>query len=66
MKERKAKTAAEPTRWELLLEIGTEELPAQFVAPALAELKQQAVRLFELNRLGLDLSLAIRAALRLG
>jgi len=51
MRERKAKTAAEPTRSELLLEIGTEELPAQFVAPALAELKQQAVRLFQLSRL---------------
>ncbi len=51
MRERKAKTATEPTRSELLLEIGTEELPAQFVAPALAELKQQAVRLFELSRL---------------
>jgi len=51
MRERKAKTAAEPTRSELLLEIGTEELPAQFVAPVLAELRQQAVRLFELSRL---------------
>jgi len=51
MKERRAKTAVEPKGSELLFEIGTEELPAQFVAPALAELKHQAVHLFELSRL---------------
>jgi glycyl-tRNA synthetase beta chain len=51
MKERKAKTAAQPKGSELLFEIGTEELPAQFVAPALAELKEHAVHLFELSRL---------------
>ena len=51
MKERRAKTAVEPKGSELLFEIGTEELPAQFVASALAELKHQAVHLFELSRL---------------
>jgi glycyl-tRNA synthetase beta chain len=37
---------------DLLLEIGTEELPAQFVAPALAELGERAAGLFKDARLG--------------
>jgi len=36
---------------ELLLEIGTEELPAQFVPPALAELKDRAIHLLKDARL---------------
>src|SRR5438445_12374638 len=36
---------------ELLLEIGSEELPAQFVSPALAELKEQAAQLLKDARL---------------
>ena len=36
---------------ELLLEIGTEELPAQFVPPALAELKERATQLLKDARL---------------
>jgi glycyl-tRNA synthetase beta chain len=39
---------------ELLLEIGTEELPAQFVAPALADLKDRAARLLKEARLAHD------------
>ena len=49
---KKAKT--EGTRLkgsELLLEIGTEELPAHFVAPALAELAEHAIGVFEVARL---------------
>jgi glycyl-tRNA synthetase beta chain len=36
---------------ELLLEIGVEELPYQFIAPALASLREAAARLFEEARL---------------
>ena len=36
---------------ELLLEIGTEELPSHFIAPALASLQEQAERLFAEARL---------------
>ncbi len=36
---------------ELLLEIGVEELPYQFIAPALAALRESAARLFEETRL---------------
>src|SRR5713226_9757950 len=36
---------------ELLLEIGTEELPAQFVPPALTELKDRAIQLLKDARL---------------
>jgi glycyl-tRNA synthetase beta chain len=36
---------------ELLLEIGTEELPAQFVPPALADLKERATQLLKDARL---------------
>ena len=36
---------------ELLLEIGVEELPYQFIAPALASLRETAARLFEEARL---------------
>ncbi len=39
---------------ELLLEIGTEELPSQFVAPALADLKDRAARLLKEARLAHD------------
>lgn len=39
------------TSHELLLEIGTEELPALFVAPALADLKDRAARLLKEARL---------------
>src|SRR5881628_829648 len=36
---------------ELLLEIGSEELPAQFVSPSLAELKERATQLLKDARL---------------
>ena len=36
---------------ELLLEIGAEELPAQFVPPALGELKERATQLLKDARL---------------
>jgi len=36
---------------ELLLEIGTEELPAQFVPPALADLREKAIQIFKVHRL---------------
>jgi len=39
------------TAHELLLEIGTEELPSQFVPPALAELKERAAHLLKDARL---------------
>ncbi|HHX95210.1 MAG TPA: glycine--tRNA ligase subunit beta [Clostridia bacterium] len=37
---------------DLLLEIGTEEIPARFMSPALAELKQLAAELLDKERLG--------------
>ncbi|MEW6108346.1 MAG: glycine--tRNA ligase subunit beta [Nitrospirota bacterium] len=36
----------------ILLEIGTEEIPARFLAGAIANLKETAVKVFEENRLG--------------
>ena len=36
---------------DFLIEIGTEEIPARFIAPALAELKEIAVKALEENRL---------------
>ncbi len=36
---------------ELLLEIGTEELPAQFVPSALTDLREKATQLFTGHRL---------------
>jgi glycyl-tRNA synthetase beta chain len=45
------KTARVPATAELLLEIGTEELPYEFIAPALASLKEQAERLLSEARL---------------
>ena len=39
------------TAAELLLEIGVEELPYQFIAPALAVLKDSAEQMFKDNRL---------------
>ena len=47
----RTRSVAKPTAHELLLEIGTEELPAQFVAPALTELRDRAVRLLKDARL---------------
>ncbi|WP_447976846.1 glycine--tRNA ligase subunit beta [Candidatus Nitrospira bockiana] len=49
-KARAATAVSRPTA-ELLFEIGTEELPYQFVRPALAALEEQAVRLFKEHRL---------------
>jgi glycyl-tRNA synthetase beta chain len=43
--------AVQPRGSGLLLEIGTEELPAQFVAPALVELGERATRLLKDSRL---------------
>lgn len=40
-----------PSAAELLLEIGVEELPYQFIVPALASLKESAERLFNTQRL---------------
>lgn len=45
------KPRRQATGAELLLEIGVEELPYQFIAPALALLRDTAVRLFEEARL---------------
>ena len=50
MRERPKTPVAQPAA-ELLLEIGTEELPAQFVAPALEELSGHATRLLAASRL---------------
>jgi glycyl-tRNA synthetase beta chain len=44
-----------PPSSELLLEIGTEELPYQFIAPALTSLKEQAERLLNEARLSCGL-----------
>jgi glycyl-tRNA synthetase beta chain len=48
-KQRKARG---PVTAELLLEIGTEELPYQFIAPALVCLQEQAERLLSEARIG--------------
>ena len=48
---KKDKGTSSPTVAELLLEIGVEELPYQFIAPALASLKESAERLFNDQRL---------------
>ncbi|HLG43757.1 MAG TPA: glycine--tRNA ligase subunit beta [Nitrospirales bacterium] len=45
-------TRPKTTGHELLLEIGTEELPSHFVAPALVELEERAARLLKAARLG--------------
>lgn len=45
------RTSKSPAAAECLLEIGVEELPAQFVAPALHALAESAVRLFKERRL---------------
>jgi len=50
---KRRKTSA-PVSAELLLEIGVEELPYQFVAPALAALKESADRLLKEQRLACD------------
>ncbi|WP_145976364.1 glycine--tRNA ligase subunit beta [Nitrospira moscoviensis] len=47
----KQKPAHRPAAGELLLEIGTEELPYEFIAPALAALKDQGARLLSEARL---------------
>lgn len=47
----KKKSARVSSVAELLLEIGTEELPYEFIAPALASLKEHAERLFTEARL---------------
>lgn len=47
----KPKRAPLPDAAELLLEIGTEELPFEFIAPALASLKEHAERLLSEARL---------------
>jgi glycyl-tRNA synthetase beta chain len=48
---KKGKRPATVTAAELLLEIGVEELPYQFIAPALAALKDSAEQLFKDQRL---------------
>ena len=48
---KKGKGTSAPSVAELLLEIGVEELPYQFIAPALASLKGSAERLFNDQRL---------------
>ena len=50
-KKSQRKTARPAAGAELLLEIGTEELPYEFIAPALATLKDHAERLFGEARL---------------
>ena len=49
--QKKGKGAAVPPVAELLLEIGVEELPYQFIVPALNALKDSAERLFHDQRL---------------
>ncbi len=48
---KKGKRPSSVTASELLLEIGVEELPYQFIAPALAALKESAEQLFKDQRL---------------
>lgn len=48
---KKGKGISAPTAAELLLEIGVEELPYQFIVSALASLKESAERLFNDQRL---------------
>lgn len=48
---KKGRGTSAPTVVELLLEIGVEELPYQFIVPALASLKESAERLFNDQRL---------------
>ena len=48
---KKASRPSSVTAAELLLEIGVEELPYQFIAPALAVLKDSAEQLFNAQRL---------------
>jgi len=50
---------------ELLLEIGTEELPAQFVPPALADLRGKAPQIFKAHRLRHGTSKALGTPRRL-
>lgn len=51
---KKGKPVPGPSVAELLLEIGVEELPYQFILPALASLKESAERLFSDHRLTLQ------------
>lgn len=51
---KKSKPVPGPSVAELLLEIGVEELPYQFIRPALASLKESAERLFSDHRLTLQ------------
>lgn len=51
---KKGKPVPGPSVAELLLEIGVEELPHQFILPALASLKESAERLFSDHRLTLQ------------
>ncbi|MHC9064831.1 glycine--tRNA ligase subunit beta [Nitrospira sp. CMX1] len=51
---KKGKQVSGPSVAELLLEIGVEELPYQFIVPALAALKESAERLFSGQRLTLQ------------
>ncbi len=48
---KKNRRTSAPSVAELLLEIGVEELPYQFIVPALASLKESAERLFNNQRL---------------
>ena len=50
-KKSRQKTARSTAGAELLLEIGSEELPYEFIAPALASLKEHAALLFKEARL---------------
>ncbi|HEY6085737.1 MAG TPA: glycine--tRNA ligase subunit beta [Nitrospira sp.] len=47
----RSKAASSTSQAELLLEIGTEELPYQFIAPALSWLIEQTAFVFEFNNL---------------
>ncbi|HRI39043.1 MAG TPA: glycine--tRNA ligase subunit beta, partial [Nitrospira sp.] len=51
---KKGKRLPAPSVAELLLEIGVEELPYHFIAPALRSLKESAERLFLDQRLTLQ------------
>lgn len=51
VKKSRQKTARSTAGAELLLEIGSEELPYEFIAPALASLKEHAALLFKEARL---------------
>src|SRR4029077_2407031 len=62
---RKDRSSSSVTAAELLLEIGVEELPYQFIAPALAALKDSAEQLFKDHRLAFQFTRTLGTPRRL-